>query len=93
MDFKTVILLLFVLIMNLIAFFIMLIDKNRAGTKKERISEGQIFFWAAFMGSMGVYLGMLILHHKTRKWYFYLGIPLLIIQNLAVLILALILWP
>jgi len=64
----------------------MLIDKNKSikiGT--ERISEGTMFFMATIFGSIGIYAGMFTFRHKTKKWYFLIGIPLLIIQNIAFL--------
>ena len=36
-------------------------------------------------GSAGALLGMRIFHHKTRKWYFRFGIPLLLILQGAAL--------
>jgi uncharacterized membrane protein YsdA (DUF1294 family) len=76
-------------IINLIAFFVMLIDKNKAKNNgAERISEGMIFFMATAFGSIGVYAGMFVFRHKTRKWYFIIGIPLLIVQNIAFIYLA-----
>lgn len=73
------------LIINAIAFAIMLIDKIKSAKPgSERISEGMLFFMATAFGSLGVYAGMFAFRHKTRKWYFLLGIPMLIAQNLAV---------
>lgn len=76
-------------LINLISFFVMANDKARAirGSNTERIPEGLMFFMATVFGGVGVYVGMLIFRHKTRKWYFKLGIPLLILQNLATLYL------
>lgn len=72
------------LVINMGAFLIMLIDKNKSRKKGvERISEGTIFFLAAAFGSVGVYLGMFVFHHKNRKWIFIIGIPLLILQNIV----------
>ena len=83
-----VILGLFVVI-NIIAFLIMLSDKIKSvNSETERISEGMLFFMAAMFGALGVYAGMFAFRHKTRKWYFLLGIPLLIIQNAAVVYLV-----
>src|SRR3989344_5407392 len=77
---------------NLVAFSIMAYDKHlsrkRGDTERDRIPEGMIFFMAAALGAAGVYLGMLAFRHKTRKWYFQIGIPLLIIQNLATVYLV-----
>lgn len=72
------------LAINLLAFLIMLADKvSSADSDAKRISEGMMFFLAAAGGSLGVYLGMFAFCHKTRKWYFLIGIPLLMIQNAA----------
>jgi len=77
------IILLFALL-NLSAFLVMLVDKIKSTEPgAERISEGMMFFLAAAFGSLGVYLGMFAFRHKTRKWYFLLGIPLLMIENVA----------
>ncbi|HCU70361.1 MAG TPA: DUF1294 domain-containing protein [Candidatus Moranbacteria bacterium] len=77
---------IFFLAANVIAFFVMLWDKARSRKKNaERISEGMLFFMATAFGSVGVFAGMFVFHHKTRKWYFILGIPLLIAQNMAFL--------
>ncbi len=74
----------FFLTVNLLAFLVMLLDKVKS--KKpgaERISEGMLFFLATVFGSVGVYAGMFVFRHKSRKWYFLIGIPLLILQNCA----------
>lgn len=77
--------LLFFLAINLNAFLIMLADKIKSTNPlRKRISEGMLFFLAAAFGGLGVYAGMFVFRHKTRKWYFLIGIPLLIMQNAAV---------
>lgn len=76
-------------VINIITFLVMANDKRRS-TRSEnthRISEGLIFFLATIGGSVGVYAGMLIFRHKTKRWYFQLGIPLIILQNFATLYL------
>jgi len=79
---------IFFLAINSLAFFVMLVDKIKSQKKNaERISEGMLFFMATFFGSIGVYLGMFAFRHKTQKWYFLFGIPMLIIQNSAFLFL------
>ncbi len=77
------------LALNLLAFLIMLIDKlksSQAGA--ERISEGMMFFLGVIGGALGIYLGMLVFRHKTKKWYFLIGLPLLIVQNVALVYLV-----
>lgn len=80
---------IFLLIVNGAAFFLMYLDKVRSRkVGAERVPEGLMFFSAAAFGSMGVFGGMLAFRHKTAKWYFSFGIPLLILQNSATLYLA-----
>ena len=74
---------------NLLAFFVMFLDKNKARKNgAERISEGMLFFMAVAFGSIGVYAGMLAFRHKTKKWYFIVGIPLIMLQNFSSLYLC-----
>lgn len=83
-DNQLLYILILFLAINFIAFLVMLIDKNRsANPGTERISEGMLFFLATAFGGLGVYIGMFAFRHKTRKWYFLIGIPLLILQNAA----------
>ncbi|MFH0891615.1 MAG: DUF1294 domain-containing protein [Candidatus Falkowbacteria bacterium] len=82
------IILIFFLFINLVSFFAMLSDKMKSRTNgTARIPEGALFFLAAFFGSLGVYAGMFAFRHKTRKWYFLLGVPMLMLENLALLYL------
>ncbi|NTW15122.1 MAG: DUF1294 domain-containing protein [Candidatus Moranbacteria bacterium] len=77
-------------VLNAAAFFVMAADKARArGGESERISEGMMFFLAAAFGALGVFAGMFAFRHKTRKWYFLVGIPLVLFENLAALHLIL----
>ncbi len=74
----------FLIAINLLAFVVMLFDKIKSSRPgAQRISEGMMFFLAAIGGSLGVYAGMFVCRHKTRKWYFLIGIPLIMIQNAA----------
>ena len=79
-------LILLFLAINLLAFLIMLLDKNKSRKNgAERISEGKLFFLATIFGSVGVLAGMFAFRHKTQKWYFLIGIPMLILENVALL--------
>ncbi|MGE5425879.1 MAG: DUF1294 domain-containing protein [Bacillota bacterium] len=68
------------IIWNAICFFVMSLDKARAvaGKTNERVPEKTIFILALFFGSFGIYGGMYAFRHKTRKWYFQIGIPIII---------------
>ena len=69
---------------NLIAFALMGIDKKRAIRHKWRISEANLFLPAVLGGSIGAIAGMRFFHHKTRHWYFVVGMPLIFIVQAAI---------
>ena len=73
------------LIWNLITFLQMGIDKRKAGKEKQRISEKTILLSAFLMGAVGSGAGMLVFHHKTKKWKFRILVPLALAVNLAVI--------
>ena len=76
--------LVYLVVMNLIGFAIMGIDKKRAIQGAWRISEASLFMVALLGGSLGCILGMRQFRHKTRHWYFKYGMPaILIIQILC----------
>ncbi len=82
-------LLTFYLLINLLSFSLMVFDKGRSQREgQRRISEKDLFFWAISLGALGVLAGMRFSRHKTRKWQFSLGIPLALVQNWALLWLA-----
>lgn len=65
----------YLLIMNVIGFFFMGIDKWKAKKRAWRIPEATLLLIAALGGAAGSMLGMHLFHHKTRHWYFLYGIP------------------
>ena len=78
-------------IVNLVAFVWVGIDKNRSVQNSERVPEVYLFFAAIFFSALGVLLGMYYFHHKTHKVYFPLGIGLLCIQQTMLLFLIILL--
>lgn len=86
-------LLLWLLMINLVAFFIFGVDKWKAKRKAHRpeirrIPERTLFLCAILGGGLGAWLGMRVWHHKTRHRSFQIGIPALLIVQLALLALA-----
>jgi uncharacterized membrane protein YsdA (DUF1294 family) len=67
---------------NISAFSLMLWDKNQAENGDWRVRERTLFLLALFFGAWGIYAGMFTFRHKTKKWYFLIGIPLLIAANI-----------
>ena len=81
------IIIVYIVMMNLVSFALMGIDKYKAKKKAWRIPEATLFLFAIFGGSIGSILGMFLFHHKTRHWYFRFGLPLILILQLVCLYL------
>ena len=75
--------LLYLLIVNAIAFLLMLIDKKKAKKKKWRIPEATLMGFASIGGSIGALMGMYTFRHKTLHKKFTIGIPVILILQLA----------
>lgn len=67
---------LYLIIINAAGLVVMLIDKRSAVKSAWRIPEATLFGIAICGGCLGVFLGMQLFRHKTRKPRFYIGIPL-----------------
>ena len=75
---------LYLAAVNLITFFVYGADKRRARIPgARRVPEKTLFALALLLGSAGALLGMRVFHHKTRHWYFRLGIPAILLVQLA----------
>ena len=42
---------------------------------KQRIMEKTLFLVSVLGGSIGTWAGMYTFHHKTKHWYFVVGMP------------------
>ena len=73
---------------NTIVFLLYGIDKRKAKKNKQRISEKTLLLSAAFMGEVGALFGMYVFRHKTQYMKFKIGVPLLLILNIAVVAVA-----
>lgn len=71
------------LVLNLIGFSLMGIDKRKAIKGAFRIPEATLFIVALIGGSIGSNIGMYVFRHKTRKWYFVYGMPAILILQAA----------
>ena len=72
------------LAINLIAFALMGRDKALAKREsRRRIPERVLFLSALLGGSAGAILGMQLFRHKTRHWYFVVGMPAILLAQLA----------
>ena len=76
----------YILIINLVGFMAMGIDKEKAKAKEWRIQEKTLFGIALAGGGLGVWLGMEMFRHKTKHWYFKYGFPLILIVETALVV-------
>lgn len=85
MDVKGI-LLTYAVSLNVLGLILMGIDKWRAKKKSYRISEAALFATALFGGALGCTIGMFLFRHKTRHWYFLVGMPLILALQLTIVI-------
>lgn len=76
----------YLIVINIVAFSLMGIDKSKAKRKVWRIPEKTLFLSASIGGSVGAIIGMYFFHHKTRHWYFKLGMPVILIIQILLII-------
>ncbi len=70
-------------IINIIAFVMYGIDKLKAKMGAWRIPEATLLGIAFIFGALGAYLGMKVFRHKTKHKQFYIGVPLMLILQIA----------
>ncbi len=75
----------YLLIVNLIGFIMMGVDKRKAIRGAWRISEASFFLTALLGGALGCSLGMKRFRHKTKHWYFKYGMPAIFVVQVVVL--------
>ena len=73
----------YLILMNAAAFLLMLVDKQKAKKKKWRIPEATLMGVAALGGSVGALAGMYAFRHKTKHTKFTIGIPVILILQIA----------
>lgn len=74
------------LIINIIGYSLMGIDKKRAVRGAWRISEASLFTVAFLGGALGCTLGMNHFRHKTKHWYFKYGMPAIFAVHVCLLL-------
>lgn len=84
-----IILKVYLLIINAVSLLLMLVDKQKAIHGKWRIPEATLLAAAIAGGSIGEWLGMYLFTHKIRKKKFYIGVPVILVVQLAALIFLL----
>lgn len=78
---------LYVIIMNIIGVMMMGIDKSRAKRHAWRIPEKTLFLISLLGGSVGSLAGMYLFRHKTKHMKFVIGMPLILLIQIAACII------
>ena len=73
---------IYLVVINVVTFFMYGIDKWKARKAKWRIREAALLGLAVLGGSVGAWLGMRVWHHKTLHKKFIYGVPAIIIIQL-----------
>lgn len=81
--------LVYIIGINLLAFFLMGYDKHCAKNNLWRISEYHLLGIAFIGGSLGEIIGMFTFHHKTKQPHFRILLPIFLILNILLYIKAL----
>ena len=74
---------LYLLLINLVALVVYGVDKRRAKKGQWRISEKTLFLLPLAGGSVGAIAGMYLFRHKTKHWYFRIGLPVILVAQLV----------
>ena len=73
----------YLLLINAVAFILMLTDKYKARKNLWRIPEAVLMGSALLGGSVGALTGMYACRHKTKHLKFTLGIPVILVLQIV----------
>lgn len=78
--------LIYLIVINIIAFAMMGIDKRKAIKRRWRIPEKSLFLSAILGGSIGAIAGMQLFRHKTKHTKFVIGMPAILILQIVIIV-------
>lgn len=81
-------LLLFLAVINFVTFVVYAIDKVNATAQRARVRIVSLLGLAFIGGTIGALLAIHLLRHKTRKDYFTVGVPLMLVMQVVVVFYA-----
>ena len=85
-----IITIIWLILVNLIAFATYGMDKRKAVKGQWRIPEATLIGLALAGGPVGAYAGMKVFHHKTKHAKFTIGVPVIMAAWIAAVIFLLI---
>ena len=77
---------IYLIIINIIGFYVMWSDKRKAQKGKWRIPENTLFLITLLGGGIGTIAGMYTFRHKTQKLKFTIGLPAILILEIVLAI-------
>ncbi|TGC08909.1 DUF1294 domain-containing protein [Methanolobus halotolerans] len=77
---------MYLLLVNILTFSLMGMDKRKAKRNERRIPEKTLFMWAVVGGTIGSIIGMYFFRHKTRHPSFKIGLPFILLVQIFVFI-------
>ena len=77
---------IYLILINLIGFFVMWSDKKKKKKGKWRIPENTLFLITLLGGGIGTIAGMYTFRHKTKKLKFTIGLPAILILEIILFI-------
>ena len=86
MNIVILLIICYFLIINIVDFVLMGIDKSKARKQTWRIPESTLILVALIGGSLGAWIGMYTFRHKTRHKVFVIGIPLILLVHFIITI-------
>ncbi|MCL2137585.1 MAG: DUF1294 domain-containing protein [Coriobacteriia bacterium] len=78
----------YLLLVSLVAVLVTVVDKRAAESGLYRVSENALLLVSLLGGSLAMYVTMRAVRHKTRHAKFMLGIPMMIVVQVVVAVLA-----
>lgn len=77
---------IYLIVINLVGFITMYIDKKKSQKRQWRVPEARLFGIAIVFGSIGILLGMYLFRHKTKHMKFVIGIPIILITQIVLVL-------
>lgn len=80
-----IIITVYLVFINIVAVAVTVSDKKKALVHSWRVKESTLLIISALGGSLGMYITMKTIRHKTKKKKFMVGIPLIFILQALII--------
>lgn len=77
----------YIIVINIVSAIVTIVDKVKAKNDKWRVPEKSLLILSAIGGAVGMYITMHLIHHKTRKMKFMVGIPIIFFAEILIVVL------